>query len=150
MRKNGFTLIELIVVIVVFGILTSMVSATFFDYYHTQILQTARDDLIATLNLAKSNSLSQVKSPTCSDLGGYKVVISSSTTYTLNAVCTGTEVSINTKTLPQNIAFTSTTPASFLFKVLTGGVVATGPSTITLSGFGKTRNITVSSTGVIQ
>lgn len=155
-------MIELLVVIIVIGILTSISTVSFFDFHHTQILQSATNDVAATLNVAKSNSVSQLKSsPFCLSIGvvlnGYKVAINNSTTYSLQAVCSGIDVPLGTKTLPQNITFTSATPATFLFTVLTGEVIFTtggvgvpGPQTITLSGFGKTRNIAVSSTGVIQ
>ncbi len=154
--SQGFTLIELLVVVVVAGILTSIATASFFEYYRTQILQAATNDLRGTLNVAKSNSLSQLKCAS-STLDGYKVRINDSTTYTLYVVCSGTDVPMNTKTLPQNITFISPTPATFFFAVLTGRVVFTvggfeflGPQTIILRGYGKTRNITVSNTGVIQ
>lgn len=150
--SQGFTLIEFLVVIVLIGALASMTVATFFDYYHSQILQTGANEVVAMLNLAKSNALSQVKNPSlCGPvtvLEGYRVTINNSSDYVLDVMCSGTPFNISSKALPANVTFTSPTPSSFLFTVLIGNVV--GSSTITISGFGKTKDINVSSTGVIN
>lgn len=152
MRKNGFTLIELIVVTVLIGILSAVGTAGLIDYTRTAKLNAAANELATTLNTAKSNALSQVKDPTlCAEpnvLNGYKVVIINSTTYNLNMVCSETDINIGTKSLPDNITFTSSTPASFLFPVLTGGVIGAG--TVQLSGFGQTKTVIVDSAGNIR
>lgn len=156
--SRGFTLIELLIVIVVISVLSSMATASFYDYQQSQSLRAAVEDVIVILNTAKSNTLSQVKNPSlCAPtdiLSGYKVIINNSTTYQLNILCGAVDTPImNPKTLPPDITFPSPPmilPSSFLFTVLTGGVVVVGSPTITLSGYGKTRNISVSSTGVIR
>lgn len=154
MRKKGFTLIELAVVMAVIGILGAIGVTAFVDYSRTQTLQTAANDLTLTLNVAKQNSLSQLKNlslcASASTLNGYKVVITNSTTYNLNMVCSGTDINISTKSLPANITFSSATPASFFFPVLKGGVTIAGSPTITLTGFGKTKSVTVTNAGIIK
>lgn len=151
MRKNGFTLIELIVVVALIGIMTAIGSNTFLSYSRTQKLQTAANDLVTIFNVAKSNSLSQVKNPTlclATDvLSGYRVVISNSTCYSLYAVCGGDKV-VSSKFLPGGITISSGTPTSFFFPILTGGVSGSGGTTA-IAGYGQTRCVKVDSAGLI-
>lgn len=154
--QNGFTLVELIIVTAVIGILSAIGSAGFIDYSSTAKLNAAANELVTTLNVAKSNSLSQVKDPLkCplpSDiLNGYIVRIVNSTRYDLLVRCGGTDrlPAIATKTLPANITFSSPI-ASFLFPVLKTGAIITGSGTITITGFGKTKTVTVDSAGNIR
>ena len=152
-RKSwqGFTLIELIIVTALIGILSAVGTAGLVDYTRTARLNAAANELVTTLNTAKSNSLSQLKSnPLCvGALDGYKVVITNTKTYDLYVVCGGADFPVmSTKSLPDNITFSGATSASLLFSVLTGKVV--GPGTIVLSGFGKTRVVTVDPIGVIK
>jgi len=149
----GFSLIELIVITAAIGILSAIGTVGLFDYTRTAKLNAAANELITTLNVAKSNALSQVKNPTlCTDtdvLNGYKVTINNSTAYDLFVRCGAVDhKAINTKSLPANIIFSSFTPASFFFPVLTGGVVGSG--TVHLSGYGKTKTVNVDSAGNIR
>ncbi|EKE05343.1 MAG: hypothetical protein ACD_19C00354G0004 [uncultured bacterium] len=149
--QKGFTLVELLIVIAVVGILAAITTVSFVDYYQNQIVQTAASELVSTLNLAKSNALSQVKPPACAALDGYRVVIANGATYNLEVVCSGTPTTVNSKSLSSPPDFTGMIfPSSFLFEVLTGNVVNSGSSTINISGYGKTQSITVSSTGVVR
>lgn len=154
MKKNGFTLVELIVVTAVMGILSALGGVGFIDYSNTARLNAAANELATILNVAKSNSLSQLKDhPGCisSELNGYKVVIVNSTRYDLLVRCGNIDrlPAIVTKTLPVNITFTSSI-ASFLFPVLRTGATIAGSGTIVVSGFGKTKNVIVDSAGNIR
>jgi len=155
-RKShkGFTLIELIIVIAVIGILSAIGTVGFIDYSSTAKLNAAASDLATLLNVAKSNSLSQLKDEAvCAGtvLNGYKVTIINSTRYDLRVRCGNADrfPAITEKTLPVNITFTSSI-ASFLFPVLRTGAIITGPGTVVISGFGKTRRVTVDSAGNIR
>jgi len=149
---NGFTLIELVIVTALVGIMVAIGTAGLVDYTRTAELNAAVNELKTTLNVAKSNALSQVKDPTlCPDtdvLNGYKVTINNSTTYDLFVQCGGIDYVIKTKSLPANIIFSSITPASFFFPVLTGGVIGSG--TVTLSGYAKTKSVIIDAGGVIR
>ena len=161
-RKSwqGFTLLELVIVMAVIGILASLGVVSFVKYSNSQALSAAASDLANTLNVAKARSLSQVKPSACNSIDGYEVricgllgstCISPSVSFELDVKCGGSVVapSITTKKLPTDINFdVTTTSKSFFFPVLTGGVIGSG--TVVLSGYGRTKNVTVSLSGDIQ
>lgn len=152
--QEGFTLIELMVVLSVTAVLGTLGIAGFTNYNQIQVLQSASNNLATTLNIAKSRALSQVKDSTlcgASDvLGGYKVVTNNDCkTYDLKVVCGGADHKVgNTKTLPGDVMFTTNTQKSFLFPVLTGGSI--GDAAVAVSGYGRAECIAVSSTGVVS
>ncbi|MEK7450905.1 MAG: prepilin-type N-terminal cleavage/methylation domain-containing protein [Patescibacteria group bacterium] len=164
MKNYGFTLIELVVAFSVIALLSTVGIASFVNYSRSQALTVSAKDLVNTLNLAKSRSLSQVLPSQCSgqSLVGYEVRLCISTqscasgiNYELNVVCSGSIYSaIETKNLPVNINFDTvkTTTTSFIFPVLTGGVKMNGgDGTIVLSGYyGQEKIITVSNSGIIK
>lgn len=161
--KNGFTLIELIVIISVVGVLSIVGIASFVTYSRIQSLNSAVSDFVTTIHLAKSRAQSQVK-PTerCASnrqLNGYKVSVCgfpsstcvSTKDYELTIVCEGSTVSpaIESKRLLQNITFVSggTTSTSFFFKVIIGGVVGAGD--VVINGYGRSKTVRVDANGNI-
>lgn len=155
MIKNGFTLIELIIVIAVIGVLSAIGSVGFVDYSNTAKLNAAANELATVLNVAKSNSLSQLKDEAVclgTELNGYKVIIINPNRYRLLVRCGNADKlpPIAEKTLPLNITFTNVVPSIILFPVLRTGAVISGPGTITISGFGKTKTVTVDTAGNIR
>src|SRR3989344_5954196 len=93
----GFTLIELIVVFSIFSILSALGLASFVTYSRAQAVTTERNNLIQTLNVAKSRAQSQVKPSTCTTLVGYSVVLDTANErYTLNALCKPTNQTVST------------------------------------------------------
>ncbi len=149
---KGFTLIELIIVISVAAVISVIGIAAFVSYSQSQSLNSSAADIANMFNVAKSRAASGVKPsiPPCStqNLDGYRVtIIQASGTYRLDAVCFSGISSILVSTLPSTISFTSVIPATgiFTFSVLTGGF--SGGGQIVLSGFNKTKPITVDSLG---
>lgn len=151
---KGFTLIELIVVIAVTAVLSIVGIAAFVTYSQTQALTTSVQDVASVLNVAKSRAQSQVKpqvGPCASGiLDGYKVTVTSNTTYELSAVCGGNDFQIaeQKKTLGKNVTFSSPVGSAFFFRVLSGSVE--GAPEVAVSAYGKTKAITVNSSGKIQ
>ena len=163
----GFTLIEIIVVVTVMAILSTIGLASFSEYNHSQTLGAVTLDVYTMLNTAKSRAQSQVKPSTClapNTLDGYKVsicgplsscTIGSTDDYQLQAVCSGVGTRIDGKNLPQNISFVSSQGKSFLFPVIKGGATVDLDGTpvldcggvhacdIVISGYGKTRSINI-------
>lgn len=82
-NRNGFTLIELVIVIAVTGLLSTVGIASFVSFNKTQELNAAANDVVTMLNLAKSRAQSQAKPSGCSNIApvdpllGYRVVICS-------------------------------------------------------------------------
>lgn len=161
--KNGFTLVELIVVITFIAILSSIGIASFVNYSKVQTLQVATTELISALNFAKSRSFSQIKPASCAtdkSLEGNKVVISTaSPIYEIDVVCGGLTFKIGEGKLPNGVIFyeNGTTSMSFFFPVISNGVKimvndaqVQGSKTITLKGDNQTKTVTVDSVGGIR
>ncbi len=145
-REKGFTLIELMVALSITAVLGIFGIAGFTKYNQIQVLQSSADNLVNTLNLARSRAISQIKPSDCiGQLGGYSVVISSNTTYELNIVCSGEDFVIQRTILPDKITFTKDS-ARIFFPVLSREVIGAG--TIELSGYGQKKNIIISENGI--
>lgn len=150
--QEGFTLIELMVVLSVTAILSTLGIAGFTTYSQIQALQSATNDVATILSLAKSRAQSQVKPSALCDsfntLDGYRVEISEPKSYTLYLRCSGIdkEISEEAKVLAGNINFGSS--VSFFFPIQTGGVQTAGQ--VVISGYGRSKTITVSLVGGIS
>ena len=66
----GFTLIELIIVITILGILTSIALPAFSGFIANQRIKTASFDVISTLMLARSEALKRNNNVTITPVGG--------------------------------------------------------------------------------
>lgn len=148
----GFTLVELLVVASIMAILFSLSTAYYNQFNRSQILNQAVLELKNNLRLAQSMALTGEKpSSGCASpltLDGYQVNFSANL-YRIQAKCSGalagTEKVFN---LSSAVAFQPVPAVPVLFKVLAGGVTGSGP--ITLSAFGTTKTVTVTSTGEIR
>jgi prepilin-type N-terminal cleavage/methylation domain-containing protein len=147
--RNGFTLIELIVVITVIAILSTIGVVSFVGYSRAQTLNQAAIDLTQTLNTAESLAASQPKTlnmngitlTQCQNqsLSGYGVQISADQqAYSLYIRCvsnTGiptsyTDPKLQTN-LPKDVSFDSTTNVTdVFFPVLSGGIISDGDSIV--------------------
>ena len=156
----GFTFIEILVVITVISILSGIGIAGFVSFSRSQTLNTAVNDVISVLNLAKSRSGSQVKPDylclNTDTLSGYEVKISVATpNYEMDVRCTRGGISlilppVLSKKLPNGYSFDSTSGTSFFFPLLIGGVVRTGGTTIIIKdAYGSSKTITVDASGNI-
>ncbi len=150
--QEGFTFIELMVVASITVILGIFGIAGFNNYNKVQVLQNTANELITTLNLARSRASSQVK--LCNSpiqvLEGYSIDISIvNKTYTLKSRCSGDVKEINQKKLPNDVSFKNTSKTSFFFPIIAGGVEEAGYITL-VEKSGLERNIEVSPFGGIS
>jgi prepilin-type N-terminal cleavage/methylation domain-containing protein len=153
-NSAGFTLIELVVVFSIMAVLGTVGIASFVSYSRSQSLQQATNDLLTTLNTAKADAVSQIKPADCQNktLNGYQVVLLNTTSYQLQAICNGSlETTPPSPTpLPTGVSFSSITPMTIRFDVLTGGVTGYGQITIIGASGTSPKTITVTAGGVIQ
>ncbi len=155
-KLRGFTMIELLIIVSVVGLLSSMGAGLYRDYGETKRVSTAGEDVASLLNVAKTRAMSQIKPAVCggAELDGYRVVTCSGGcsggvyTYQLEAFCGGSGYRVgNIYKLPTNVSFGSTLQQSVLFRTLTGAAQAT--SDITVSSGSKTMTISTSKAGLI-
>lgn len=151
-NSAGFTLLELIIVFTVIALLSTIGIASFVSYSRNQTLVQAAANLENTLNLAKSQSLSQVKPAVCSGqaLNGYQVDLNTlNNSYTLSVICLSSH-SIQQTFLPGNITFSSQTTASSIFYPIISSGATGGGTKIVLTGYGKTFTITIDDNGNVK
>lgn len=143
MKKNGFTLVELLVVLSVIGILSTVGVAAFVNYSRAQAINSGILSFVSFLQTAKSLTLSQVVRdskgddlcPVNNKFTGYEVRICISSNgcrsgtndkkYELNILCDNLNTSSSnprdTNNLPTSVKFGSG-PTVFTFHPITGGV----------------------------
>lgn len=158
--SQGFTLIELVIVMTIIAIISTMSLASLADYSRSQTVKQATLDVQSLMRQAKSYSQSQVKPQSCgaSTLNGYRVdicglagsVCASANTYQLSVLCGSVATVQVTKTLPQNASFqqSGTTSVSYLFPLFNGSV--NGAGSVVIVGFNRTNTVTVSTQGIIS
>lgn len=147
-RSKGFSLIELLISITIFGILVGIGMASYNEFNKTQTLKQAALNLKNDLRVAQNKALSGEKT-TCAQLDGYRVTFSNPQPdqgqYVLAAACAGgSSVNVDSVLLPKNIFF-NPLPSSLLFKVLGQGVQTA--RTICVSGFTKIYKLSVTVSG---
>ncbi len=127
-KNSGFTIIEIIIVFAVITVLSSIGVAASVRYSRAQSLESAYQNLLTTLNQAKSYSVSQYKPRECQDkvLQKYRIDLdTTNSNYTFYVYCES-QYEISTTDLPKDVSFSSseTTSSFFEFPILTGGINA--------------------------
>lgn len=85
--KKGFSVIELLIVVFIFVILVSIVSAPLVKNYKNRLLLQSADDVISVLNKARSNTLASINSEQYGvNFEADKVTLFTGSTYTQNAI----------------------------------------------------------------
>jgi prepilin-type N-terminal cleavage/methylation domain-containing protein len=150
-KQRGFTLLEMLIVFGLMAVLSAIGFASYSSFNGSQSVQSGASDVSNLMNTAKSRSISQVKPTQCAgkSLSGYQVQVTvSGGTYMLNVLCGGSTYLIETRKLPTNVTFAAGSTPFVTFMNSSG--TPTALSTMTVSGNGKTKVITVSSTGTIM
>ena len=159
----GFTLIELIVAISIFLIVSSTAYVGFSKFNQTQTLNTAYDNLKNNLNEAKSSAQSQtvVNCSPVQTLAGYRITFNTTATpksYKMDEVCLNsssaevapTPLPNKAVSLPSSMGLSATSP-SVTFQVLTGKTTSAVNITITVGPYGgQSKTIIVYPQGIIQ
>ena len=112
--KKGFTLIEVLIVILILGIVMAIGSVNFRDFAKRQAVVSVKRQMLADIRAAQSDVVSGRKPAGCTGtLLGYSFVIlstASPASYRTSAICsTGTAI-VKDVTLPSGISLTVTYP----------------------------------------
>lgn len=159
-KKNvlgkGFTLIELIVVVVIIITLTGFGIAGYNNFNQRQTLKQAAEEVKSNLRDAQNRALSGEKGSDLITCGANDVLnywlfsITGATTYTISGSCGALVFGSKSFTLSTGLTLSST-DNNIYFKPLARGI--TNPSTVTITitqtSSGKSINITISPTGEI-
>lgn len=154
-NSNGFSLVEMLVIIGVIGIIASTTVAVFTRFNRQQNLGIAHKAIKNDLAQAKSYALSQVvRNCTAGVLIGYEMYRVTTSTYNIREVCQPALASGNDriwpvdKPLPSNVTFSNS--FNIRFVVLSGGSPTGGSITLTSDGRSLPAIIVTNPEGVIQ
>ena len=164
-RSSGYTLIEILIALTIVGLIFGIGYVNFRDFARRQALSGTVRSLKGDLRLAQAEALTGKKPndplKKCVDpldvtkpfLNGYNFFVVSSSTYTIEAACSGGNVEIKRVTLSSDMAISAPTPNPVLFKILGQGTnigATEAVVTITQSGTGSVATINISSGGEIR
>ncbi len=149
--KNSFTLIELIIVVLIITIFSTLSFAFYNDFNQQTILKSEEKRLISVIELARKKAYSSdLYDPSCSNFLGYQVSIDSSgSSYSLLFNCNGIFQTLASY-YPSKVNVTiSPTSVDIVFPPLGVGTNISTP-TITLKNtvINKCINITINQIGV--
>ena len=153
-QKNGFTLVELMIVVSIIGILSTAGILSYLSFSRKQLLvqsaEMVRQDLLLAQSLAINN---QKPSTNCDTLISYVFRVLNSCNYQIESSCSKSSGMVNTPikqaSLPKNVTISGLTAVEF--KILRQGVVFTGGNTLTLSSsFGGQKVITINAGGAVS
>lgn len=155
----AYTLIEILVTLSIIGILFTIGYVGFRDFSRREALSGAVKSIQGDLMLTQQYALAGQK-PTDSrctgvnSLIGYNFNVTSTSTYQIEAVCTGGTISPATKVTSLTNALIAISRNPILFKVLGSGTDIPSNQntliTVTQGGTGKSATITIDSGGGIQ
>lgn len=157
-KREGFTLIEILVVISIAGLLVTMGIASYMEFNRRQILDQASKTILNDLRYIQSRASVGDKGPTdtCSSpLTGWYFEVVDSNHYELYGNC-GSDFSLKSTALPTNLSFVSPVAGTkILFKPLGLGVdLGVNPSmTITIqysTDTSKQKSIILTTSGTIN
>lgn len=160
LKKNGYTLIEILVGLTIIGLLFSFGFVSFRDFSRRQALKGVSSSLQGDLRLAQSYAIAGQKpdSVLCDSpdtLSGYYLRIVSSSEYRIEANCSGGTVIIKTHDLPDGVIISTPNPNPILFKILGQGTNILSNQdpviiTLTQSGTNTTTTVTITGGGEIK
>lgn len=156
MSKNGYTLIELLIVFALTGILFTIGYISFLDYSRQQNLISFVRTVQSDLKTTQESAIAGNKPSGCDTyLNGYQFLVDSTTSYTISANCTpSTNIIIKQVNAPSGYTLTAPNPNPIIFKSLASGTNISGSGTASIvikqTITGNTRTITVGANGDVK
>lgn len=156
MKKNGYTLIELLAVLAITGFVFTLGYGGFRTYSQRQQVVSLVRAINADLRLAQEQSIAGKKPTGCTTtLVGYKFNIDSvGSRYTVAASCLNADVVIKTVNMPPGFTIAAPATNPILFKPLGLGTNITTGGSVTISvsntSINYTQAVTIGSGGDIQ
>ncbi|MBA3550755.1 prepilin-type N-terminal cleavage/methylation domain-containing protein [Patescibacteria group bacterium] len=147
--KKGFTLIEILIVISIIGIISTILMTSFSLFNKSEALDKDTDAVVESLEGARSLTLSsQNASQYGVHFGTSKITIFTGTSYTESA-STNRDVVLSPTDTILTISLTGG-GSDVVFKRLTGETTQNGTVIISSPSTSKTRTVTIYKTGVIE
>lgn len=141
MRKNGFTILEVLLVIAIFSIIVVMFLPVGVDFYKIQLINRTNDQILWLLKSARNNAITQQNN---SDFGYYyndnMVVLFEGSSYDSRE-----QDKDFTYSVPSDISIIG--PSEIVFEKYTGNPDQTG--TISVLYYQHSRDININSEGLI-
>ena len=151
----GYTLIEILVALTIIGLIFSFGYVSFRDFSRRQAVIGVAKTIQGDLRLTQGNAMTGQKPTGCNttlDTFSFRIVSPSS--YTIEANCGGTAVSVKDVSLPTGITVSTPSPNPLKFKILGQGTnIPQGGSavlTLTQTATNNTTTVTVTSGGEIK
>lgn len=147
MRKHrGFTIIELLVVIVIIGLIVVIGAGRYREFSQRQVVVSAKRQIMADIRSAQSDAASGRKPADCTGtLTGYAFSVTPPSTYRVYAVCAGGNVTIKNGTAPAGITLSAPSVNPVIFYPVAQGnnLGATQEVTITINNSGVNQSSVV-------
>lgn len=151
-NKSGFTLIEILIVIVILGIIMAIGSVRFRDFSRRQATASAKRQLLADVRAAQSDASSGRKPEGCTGaLLGYGFRVTGTTgpaSYEIFARCSqgagSQDFAVIQARLPDGISITIPSVNPVIFKPLSQGTNLPSASTVTVNINSSISSITES------
>jgi prepilin-type N-terminal cleavage/methylation domain-containing protein len=155
--KNGYTLIEVLVGLTIITLIFTFGYAGFREFARRQLVTSAIRSLKGELRLAQEQAFAGKKpdNANCNSpntLRGYYFRVTSSTTYQIEALCSGGVVSVKEVEITSPLNISTPSPNPILFKILGEGTNIDTSATITISlpETSQSTDVVISQTGEIQ
>jgi len=152
MSRKGFTIIEVLVVILIMGLIMGVGAVSYRDFQRKQMVVAAKRTVLADVRAAAADVASGRKPDGCTGtLTGYsfEVMALNPASYKINAVCDGGTALVKEVRIP-GISFDSLPIVTFL--PLSEGTDLSSPVTLTIlsSSTSYTEKLEISPSGVIK
>ena len=157
-HRTGFTLIELLISLTIVGLIFGVGYVNFREFSRRQVVSSVHSQIFADLRLAQAKAISgekpaDTKCDVPNVLNGFGFRLLTSSSYQLEANCSGGTVLVKSGTISDSLTISTPTPNPILFKAVAQGTnIPSGQVDllITLVGTGKTATVSVTAAGEIK